>query len=183
MALRLTLVCHATTRGWKAACFPADDPIEFEGPLPVALQAMGTGQRTRFLHAPETRARQTAERLSARFRCTDALRDLDFGRWAGQSIEAVAAAEPDALQAWLTNWEAAPHGGESLARLSERVDQWLGELAGEGHTVAVTHPSVMRVALMHALRCPSQAFHAIDIAPLSTLDLRFNRVWRLRLQP
>lgn len=183
MALRLTLVCHAATRAQKSARFPADDPVAFDGPLPAVLQAIGTGKRARFMHAPEARARQTAERLSAQSQCVSALRDLDFGRWRGLSIDGVATAEPEALQAWLTEWDAAPHGGETLAQLSGRVEQWLGKLAGEGHIVAVTHPSVMRMALMHALRCPPQAFHTIDIGPLSTLDLRFNGVWRLRLQP
>lgn len=181
MALRLTLVCHAATQAQKSARFPADDPVAFDGPLPAALQAIATGKRTRFMHAPEARARQTAERLSAQLECVSALRDLDFGRWRGQSIDEVATAEPEALQAWLTGWEAAPHGGETLAQLNGRVERWLGELAGEGHIVAVTHPSVMRVALMRVLSCPPQAFHTIDIAPLSTLDLRFNGVWRLRL--
>lgn len=181
MALRLTLVCHAATRAQKTARFPADDPVAFDGPLPAALQAIATGKRTRFMHAPEARARQTAERLSARSECVDALRDLDFGRWRGLSIDEVASAEPEALQAWLTGREVAPHGGETLAQLSVRVEQWMSQLAGEGHIVAVTHPSVMRAALMRVLSCPPQAFHTIDIAPLSTLDLRFNGVWRLRL--
>jgi broad specificity phosphatase PhoE len=47
--------------------------------------------------------------------------------------------------------------------------------------IAVTHPSVIRAAIVHALRIPAQAFWRFDIAPLTLTDLRFSRnTWTLR---
>jgi broad specificity phosphatase PhoE len=43
----------------------------------------------------------------------------------------------------------------------------------------VTHPTVIRAALAHALGIPLPAALAIDVAPLSRTRLSFNRSWRL----
>ena len=49
------------------------------------------------------------------------------------------------------------------------------------HTIAVTHPAVIRAAIVHALQVPLPAFWRFDIAPLSLTDLRFNGgVWSVR---
>jgi hypothetical protein len=45
--------------------------------------------------------------------------------------------------------------------------------------VAVTHPFVIRAALTHVLQ--GSAFNLIDVEPLSTVELRFQGCWRLRL--
>jgi broad specificity phosphatase PhoE len=50
-----------------------------------------------------------------------------------------------------------------------------------GHTIAVTHPAVIRSTLVHTLQSPPSSFWRIDIAPLSLTDLRWNcRVWTVR---
>jgi hypothetical protein len=60
------------------------------------------------------------------------------------------------------------------------VAKWLDTIAATpGHVVAVTHPFVMRAALMQVLQ--GAVFNAIDIEPLAMIDLRFNGIWRLRL--
>ena len=67
---------------------------------------------------------------------------------------------------------AAPHGGESLAALIERAGAWLAQsLAREGATLAVTHASVVRAAIVNALGAGSSAFWRIDVAPLSLARL------------
>jgi broad specificity phosphatase PhoE len=47
--------------------------------------------------------------------------------------------------------------------------------------VAITHPAVVRAAIVHALGAPPAAFWRIDVAPLSRTDLsgRDGR-WNLR---
>ena len=110
----------------------------------------------------------------------EALSDCDFGRWSGARIDDLQKSEPEALQAWLDDPHSAPHGGESVAQLGERVAAWLTTLeATPGHIVAITHPFVIRAALMHVLQ--SAAFNLIDVEPLSAIELRFNGRWRLRL--
>lgn len=134
----------------------------------------------RLLCGPEARTRQTAELFGADAQVVEALRDCDFGRWQGVRIADLQKTEPEALVAWLEDPESAPHGGESVVQLGERVAAWLATLeATPGHVVAITHPYVVRAALAHVLQ--STAFNLIDVEPLSAIELRFSGRWRLRL--
>lgn len=178
MALRLTLVSHAATLAQKQARFAADEPLVMDWQAQAGKYSQFSGRRTRFLHGPELRTRQTAALFSEHSEVDQGLRDCDFGQWHGLSIEEIEQAE---LGAWMSDWQAAPHGGESIARLCQRVGEWMDGLTGTGHVVAISHPFVLRAALMRVLQCPPTAFHAIDIEPLSAVDLRFNGIWRMRV--
>lgn len=176
---RLTLICHARTVAQKLARFPTDEPVENLAVPSDAFRARLAVTR-RLVCAPELRTQQTAAWFGADAQIDQALRDCDWGRWHGQSIKDLQANENQALQAWLADPEAAPHGGESVRQLTQRVAKWLDTIAATpGHAVAVTHPFVMRAALMQVLQ--GAAFNAIDIEPLAMIDLRFNGIWRLRL--
>src|SRR5262249_34589761 len=74
-------------------------------------------------------------------------------------------------------------GGESIADLIERVDGWLASLTDDTlRTVAVTHPAVIRAAILLALDAPPKSFWRIDIAPLSQIAIHFRGgPWTLRL--
>lgn len=134
----------------------------------------------RLLCGPELRTRQTAELFGSTVNVVAALSDCDFGRWRGTRIKDLQASEPALLERWLADPQAAPHGGESLAHLRERVAAWLTTLqATPGHVIGVTHPFVIRAALSHVMQSP--ACNLIDVEPLSTIELRFNGCWRLRL--
>lgn len=134
----------------------------------------------RLLCGPELRTRQTAELYGDNVEIVGALRDCDFGRWAGMSIDDLQESEPATLQAWLGDPTSVPHGGESVAQLGERVAAWLKTLeTTPGHIVAITHPFVIRAALMQVLQ--GAGFNQIDVEPLSAIELRFNGRWRLRL--
>ncbi|WP_122692098.1 histidine phosphatase family protein [Pseudomonas viridiflava] len=176
---RLTLICHARTVAQKLARFPTDEPVENLAVPSDAFRARLAVTR-RLVCAPELRTQQTAAWFGVDAQIDQALRDCDWGRWHGQSIKDLQANENQALQAWLADPEAAPHGGESVRQLTQRVSMWLDSIAETpGHVVAVTHPFVMRAALMQVLQ--GAAFHAIDVEPLGMIDLRFNGIWRLRL--
>jgi broad specificity phosphatase PhoE len=84
---------------------------------------------------------------------------------------------------WLTEPARAPHGGESIADLIERVDGWLDSLTDDTlRTVAVTHPAVIRAAILLALDTPPKSFWRMDIAPLSHTAMHFRGGrWTLRL--
>jgi broad specificity phosphatase PhoE len=126
------------------------------------------------------RTRQTAELFGSPAEVVAALRDCDFGRWNGERINDLQKNEAEWLQSWLADPTAAPHGGESVTQVRERVVAWLTTLqATPGHVVAVTHPFVIRAALTHVLQ--SSAFNLIDVEPLSAVELRFHGCWRLRL--
>ena len=132
------------------------------------------------LCGPELRTRQTAELFGSHAEIVAALRDCDFGRWSGKRINDLQKSEAEALQSWLADPASAPHGGESVTQVAERVGAWLTTLqATPGHVVAVTHPFVIRAALMYVLH--GSAFNLIDVEPLSSVELRFHGCWRLRL--
>ncbi|WP_177327346.1 histidine phosphatase family protein [Pseudomonas sp. H1h] len=176
---RLTLICHARTVAQKLSRFPTNEPVENQ-PLALGALAKQFGSATRLLCGPELRTRQTAEGFGATPQVDDALRDCDWGRWHGQAIKDLQLSEAEALQAWISDPQAAPHGGESVMQLGERVAAWLTSLQGApGHVVAITHPFVVRAALMQVVQ--GAAFNAIDVEPLSVVQLRFNGIWRLRL--
>lgn len=182
-ATRLTLMCHARTSAQKCGRFALDEPLEMAG-QPVALSLAGSFKRApRLLCGPELRTWQTAQLFGEHPQVEQALRDCDFGRWRGLGLDDVQASEPDTLQAWLADVAVAPHGGESVVQVCERVGQWLQSIEQTpGHVLAVTHPFVIRAALLHVMQGPLAMFNRIDVEPLSATELRFNGVWRLRLQ-
>ncbi|MDO7899043.1 histidine phosphatase family protein [Pseudomonas citrulli] len=181
-ATRLTLICHARTVAQKQARFSLDEPLDVDWLAPRRGIGKHYPSVRQLLCAPELRARQTAALFGPEPRLVQALADCDLGRWRGLSIDALHQDEPAAVQAWLDDPDAAPHGGESVADVCRRVGDWLtGLQARPGHVLAVTHPFVIRAALVHAMGCPA-AFNRIDIEPLSAVELRFNGVWRLRTQ-
>jgi len=178
---RLSLISHAATAAQRRAAFPLDEPLESVDYAKVMELGWHSPQAQQIFCGPELRARQTAQALGLQQEISHALRDCDYGRWVGQNLDEVQASEPEGVLKWLTDPEVAPHEGESVAKLIERVGTWLDQLEGTGHTIAVTHPAVIRAAIVYILDAPLQMFWRIDIAPLSLTDLRFNgRSWTLR---
>ena len=119
------------------------------------------------LTAPARAARETAAALGLDADVETALRDCDYGRWRGLALADVAAREPDGFAVWHNDPAAAPHGGEPVTALIERAGAWLAELlARHGATLAVTHASVVRAAIVSTLAAGSAAFWRIDVAPL-----------------
>jgi broad specificity phosphatase PhoE len=179
-ATRLTLICHARTLAQKLARFPVDEPLEMDWQSARGSRGARFKEASRLLCAPELRTRQTAELFGKPVEIVAALRDCDFGHWRGMRISDLQKNQGELLQAWLADPRSAPHGGESVAQVGERVAGWLKTLeAVRGEVVAVTHPFIMRAALMHVLQ--GSAFNLIDVEPLSTIDLQFHGCWRLRL--
>ncbi|MFJ4344150.1 histidine phosphatase family protein [Pseudomonas sp. NPDC089401] len=176
-AIRLTLICHALTQAQKSGCLAhADDGI-----LALAHSPQGLAAEVRVLTAPERRACETAAGFSAQVQVEPALADCCLGRWQGMPLKRLQAEEPEALARWLGDPHSAPHGGESFARLCERVGAWLAAFDRPGAWLAVTHPWVMRAVLMTLLECPLGAAGRIDVLPLSRLELSYAGQWRLRL--
>ncbi|AZE66676.1 Broad specificity phosphatase PhoE [Pseudomonas synxantha] len=180
LATRLTLICHAVTPLQKQGRFPDDESVvmDWQG---AALSLAGRYKKQpRLLCGPEARARQTAGLFGDNAEIEMALRDADFGSWKSQDISQL---DSEALTAWSTDSTSAPHGGESVEQLCMRVGQWLKSLESHpGHVVAVTHPFVIRAAMLNVMQLPASMFYRIDVEPLSATELRFNGVWRLRLE-
>lgn len=176
--VRLSLVSHAMTDAMAAGRFPNDEPLNQLGHRQADATA-DLGVVDAAYCAPEKRARQTAELLGLPAAVEPQLADLDVGSWRGTVLSDV---QPADLAVWLTDPTRAPHGGESVVGLVQRVHGWMDSLAGaRGRLVAVTHPAVIRAAILVALDAPPKSFWRIDIAPMSRTVMNFRgQAWTLR---
>ena len=173
MALRLTLIAHGATTATRLAAFPRDEPLEDRAIRRATALRRRLGRADRILTGPALRARQTADVLGLAAEIDDELRDCDFGRWTGLRLVELAVAEPEGLAAWLSDPDAVVHGGESITAVVQRVAAWLDlQAAGAAERViAVTHASVIRATVLHAIAAPASSFWRIDVAPLSRTEL------------
>ncbi|MCF2536244.1 histidine phosphatase family protein [Streptomyces nigra] len=185
MTIRLTLLCAAA---------PTERDVRFGGDTPLDERALGQVRgvaeslptATSCLTAPSQRSRQTAEALGREPVVEEPnLRDVDMGRWQGRTLDEVAAGDGVGLAQWMSDPEAAPHGGESVAQLCARIAAWMNGLPDDaGRVLAVVEQAVARAAVLYALGAPRQSFWRIDVPPLSAVQLtgRSGR-WNLRIAP
>lgn len=183
MTIRLTLLC-ATAHAEREVRFGEDTPLD--------EQALGRGRRIAgslpaaevWRTAPSLRCRQTVRALGRDVVAVEpVLRDMDMGSWQGRTLDEVAAGDGADLAAWMSDPEAAPHGGESVAQLCRRAAAWLDGLpADTGRVLAVVEQAVARAALLHAVGAPAQSFWRVDVPPLSAFQItgRSGR-WNLRI--
>jgi broad specificity phosphatase PhoE len=181
--LRLHLLAHAPTRAQREFRFPtADDPIEKPtGPRLASVSARVEGCRSIWC-GPERRCVETADALGLVATRVDALRAWSSGEWAGQLLASVAENEPEAFEAWRTNPDAVPHGGESLSSLLRRVAAWVdGQAAASGRALVIADASVIRGVVVHVLQASPATFWRFDIPPLSLSVVQHaTNQWRLR---
>ncbi|MGW3170464.1 histidine phosphatase family protein [Streptomyces sp. NPDC001153] len=187
MPLRVTFVAAARSAPLLAERFADDRPLDQAGwdevrraagdLLPLAAAEL------RYC-SPTPRSRATGDALGYAPLVQPALRDCDMGRWRGMTLGEAMAREPEAVDAWLADPRAVPHGGESLLTFISRVGGWLDTRPAEdgGRIVAVAEPAVIRAALVYALKAPPATYWNIDVRPLSTSTVtgRAGR-WNLRL--
>jgi broad specificity phosphatase PhoE len=173
---RLLLVGHGATAGSRELLFGDAGPLV----RPVGRLA----ERADFwVSGPEPACLATAEALSGRPPTERAgLAGCDFGAWAGRSLAEVAAADPVGVQQWLSDPEARPHDGETLAELVVRIKGALdAEAWPAGGSVAVVSSLVARAATVAALRAPASVIYRIDVGPLGGVGLsRTASEWRLQ---
>ena len=175
----MTLICHAITPLQKQGRFSDDESVTMDWQGAALSLAGRYKQQARLVCGPEVRARQTAGLFGNNAQVEPALRDLDVGIWKGQAIGQL---DSETLNTWATDSTSAAHGGESVGQLCMRVGQWLKSLETQpGHVIAVTHPFVIRAAMLYVMQLPVLMFYRIDVEPLSSVELRFNGYWRLRL--
>jgi broad specificity phosphatase PhoE len=169
---RLDLLAHGPSAATRAARFADDESLEASAVAALEALSGPLGPYARVLTSPARAARETARALGFDVEVETALSDCDYGRWRGLAAKDVARREPDAFAMWLSDPAATPHGGESLAALIERTGARLTQsLAREGATLAVTHASVVRAAIVNALGAGPAAFWRIDVAPLALARL------------
>jgi broad specificity phosphatase PhoE len=182
MSVRLTLICHASTSAVREVAFPADEPLDPQGHAKASALAGELRRVDVAWTSPALRAQQTATALQLEAMANPALKDVDLGRWVGRSFADVQETEPEEIAAWTSRSDAAPHGGESIIALLDRISGWLDALKRQdGRIVAVTHPAVIRAAIVLAIDAKPMSFWRIDIAPLCRVSIQGNNShWTLR---
>ncbi|MFJ2236419.1 histidine phosphatase family protein [Streptomyces sp. NPDC087859] len=183
MTSRVTLISPAVTKALREAVFDDGCSLDASGRRLAQAAAGSLPVAERVLCSPTVRCRETAAALGLDAADAVLLAALDAGRWRGSTLAGVSAEEPEALARWLSDPEAAPHGGESVRAVCDRVGSWLDTVAqGEGRTVAVAEPEIVRAAVVRALGAPESAFWRTDVPPLSAVELsgRAGR-WNVRL--
>jgi len=180
MATRLDLLCAAATPGLRAGHFPAsDEPLDAKGRASLARLVGRLQGRATVLASPALSALQTAEGLGLQATPEPALRDCDFGRWAGRPLADIEAQERDALALWLSDPSSAPHGGESFVDVLQRVGAWMDALPQNPAALAIAPAAVLRAAIVHALAAGPRAMLSLDVSPLARASLTRSRaVWR-----
>nr|WP_296771382.1 histidine phosphatase family protein [Rhodococcus sp. (in: high G+C Gram-positive bacteria)] len=175
---RLSLVTHAMTEAMRRGRFTADESVDETGMRDLDL-ASYTGRAETVVVAPERRTQQTAEGLGLRGAVVADLRDVDYGHWAGSSMDDLA--EKDVL-AWLTDTATLPPDGESIDALLARVTRWMDRVSSQQcRIVAVTHPAVVRAVVIRTLDAPASSFWRVDIPPLTSTSVNFRGGrWTLR---
>lgn len=172
MTVRVIFIAPSIGAELREARFGDDAPPEEAGLAAARAAAGALPPAARSFTSPSVRCRLTAEALGLAPEPAASLADLDVADWRGQRLEEVAARDPHAVSRWLTDPEAAPHGGESVTALCARVGGWLDGLAGDGGRVlAVAEPAVVRAAVVRALDLPPTAFWRLDVRPLSATEL------------
>ncbi|MFZ3571659.1 histidine phosphatase family protein [Streptomyces sp. BH097] len=200
MHLTVTLVAAARSSTLLDERFDDDRPLDNAGWSTVQRAAPRLAHlaaaELRYC-SPTPRSRATGDALGLTPLAQPALRDCDMGRWRGRTLTEIAAVEPDAVERWLGDPRSAPHGGESLLTFIGRTGAWLdtrpqalgcaraGETPlAEGGTrmVAIAEPSVVRAALVYALKAPPSTYWNIEVRPLSTAVVTGHEGrWNLRL--
>jgi broad specificity phosphatase PhoE len=168
----LTVVAHPQTPALRGLVLGGDsDPeaasLEAARELKLSPDAVYAG--------PERAAVRTASALGFDPAVESALRDREYGEWAGRELEELLAAEPSQVAAWLERPHTAAPGGETENDLIARVADWLGDVAErhKDHTsvIAVVHPAVARAIVLYVVDAPAESLRHVDVRPLATVDL------------
>jgi hypothetical protein len=197
MTSRVMLISPAMSAALREARFDDGYPIDPAG-LRLAEAAAGSlPTADQVLVSPTVRCRETAAALGLdTLAVTEPeLAGLDVGRWRGATLAEVSTDEPEAVGRWLADPSSAPHGGESVVGLCERVAKWLEAVADPGsglgsgasgsdsdsasasasasasgpgsvRIIAVVEPEIVRAGVVRALGAPESAFWRVDVPPL-----------------
>ena len=153
------LLRHTTPAVESGICYGATDlalATSFADEARAVLAALPRVDAV--VSSPLSRCRELAcylaERRSLPVHMDDRLREMDFGHWEGRPWSSLPRAE---LNAWAADFlHAAPHGGESVHGLRQRVGAAMDEWSQRGDSLlVVTHAGVIKAALA----CGDSAAH------------------------
>jgi broad specificity phosphatase PhoE len=123
-------------------------------------------------------ARPIAEATGLEIVPLDDLREMNFGRWEGQSFRDIRANDAEAARRWMEDPEVACPGGESHHDVRTRMARALAATAGSARPVIVTHGTALRIGATILLDAPIAAARhlAQDNASISVFVRRGERM-------
>ncbi|HEX9160366.1 MAG TPA: histidine phosphatase family protein [Thermoanaerobaculia bacterium] len=190
MTEQLILVRHGETvdnvariaQGW------GDSDLSDRGQLQVARLAerLKSFAPDALFSSPLNRALTTAQKISDATGLTvnivDELREMNYGRWEGQSFLEVRKVDEDNYRRWIDDPDFPCPEGESHSAVLERVRRALEQINGSKRPILVTHGTAIRIATTALLALPLSASRnfAQDNAAVNVFVRRGDR-WVLKL--
>jgi len=112
-------------------------------------------------------ARKLARQRGLSLRQSDALKEINFGQWEGQSVQQIASESgPELKNFWQNPLANTPPGGEPVLEFQHRViefwQQFLTASKGQ-NSLIITHGGVQKIILATVLDMPVQAVHNIEV--------------------
>ena len=144
--MQVFLIRHPRPLIEHGVCYGRLD-VDCEDPLPIAARLKTRlPPDTPIIASPLRRARRLAEALDPHTRIDDRLSEIDFGDWEGLPWDGIAREALDLWAADVLNF--VPPGGESVARLQQRVIDFARSLKVP-RVALVSHAGVMRALVGH----------------------------------
>ncbi|MDR2507130.1 MAG: alpha-ribazole phosphatase family protein, partial [Candidatus Accumulibacter sp.] len=144
--MRVFLIRHPKPLIAPGTCYGRLD-IDCENPQVVAEKLKpALPDNALVFSSPSLRARRLAELLSPEIHIDTRLSEIDFGEWEGKKWNSI---DRKSLDAWADDiFHFTPPGGESVARMRERVIAFAKSLRSESAAL-VTHAGVLRTLVGH----------------------------------
>lgn len=166
------MVRHGPTATTRAHAFPDDEELDATGML-VAARLSGRLDADHAVVSPRRRCLVTA--ALAGFpdaRVDERFAEMTFGTWTGSLYTDIFEQQPEQMHAWLADPASAPHGGETLTDLMDRVTAGLRDLPDDATSVVFCHGGPIGVSVFKALGAPLESFWRLRIDPASITELR-----------
>jgi probable phosphoglycerate mutase len=114
-----------------------------------------------------------------------ALDDIDYGEWQGHSYDEIRQSDPVGFESWMTRPdESRIPGADTLQQTSIRA---VGALQAaldqrpDATLIIVSHDSINRLILLHALQMPLARYHDLEQSPCGVSRIQFSGSgWKIR---
>lgn len=120
-------------------------------------------------------AQPLADALNVKVETRDGLKEISYGEWEGQSVEAVTRDHHDDYIRWLADpaWNA-PTGGELAVAIARRAISVVEEIRGRfasGDVLLVSHKATIRIMLCGLLGIDVGRFRYRLVCPVSSISV------------
>ena len=168
--MQVFLIRHPRPLIEPGLCYGRLD-VDCEDPLPIAASLkLRLPADTPLVASPLRRARRLAEALDPDARIDERLSEINFGDWEGRPWDEIDRAVLDRWAADVLHF--VPPGGESVARLQERVIDFACSLKFP-RVAIVSHAGVMRALFGHWRQLPASEWTQLkfDFASITEIEV------------